>query len=116
MSWVDRGMMIAMPIYVYECSRCHRQLEEIQRYTDPPPADDLPCEAAVERDEKGEEILVDSGSQTCNFERVPTTFTQRWNGDYSNDGRGGWVRQADGLGMVRMTQGKNTTNYGDGHV
>lgn len=50
----------------------------------------------------------------CQLERVPTTFTQRWNGDYSNDGRGGWVRQGDA--MVKMTPGKNSTRYGEGSV
>ena len=41
-----------------------------------------------------------------------STAHQKWNGDYSNDGRGGWVRQGDA--MVKMTKGKESTRYGEG--
>lgn len=98
-----------MPIFVYVCTRCGREVEEIQKFTDPPPISDEPCPEA--------EVISGAGSATqdpCNLERVPTTFLQRWDGSYNNDGRGGWVRQGDA--MVKMTQGKNTTRYGDGSV
>lgn len=67
-----------------------------------------------------EEFVEDAG-RPCALSRVPTTFTQRWNGDYSNDGRGGWVRQANRFDpsgnsdtMIKMTPGKNSTRYGEG--
>src|SRR5262245_16690172 len=32
-----------MPIFEYECTRCGRRVEEIQKFGDPPPALDDPC-------------------------------------------------------------------------
>lgn len=89
-----------MPIYVYRCSRCSREVEELQKFSDPAPITEEPC---------GEDP-----AQTCDLHRAPTTFTQRWVGDYSSEGRGGWQRQ--GEAMVRQVPGANTTTYGDGSV
>jgi hypothetical protein len=109
-----------MPIFEYECTRCGRHVEEIQKFDDPPPVIDDPCPGPPRDPEatRDEEI-----APACDLVRVPTTFTQRWNGDYSNDGRGGWVRQPNRFDpsgnsdtMVKMTPGKNSTRYGEGSV
>jgi len=81
-----------MPIYVYRCERCGREVEEIQRFDDPPPRDDTPCTSSQ------------GDPSECDLRRVPTTFEQRWLGDYSSEGRGGWQRQ--GKFMVKRTEGK----------
>jgi putative FmdB family regulatory protein len=81
-----------MPIYVYRCERCGREVEEIQKYDDPPPRDDTPCTASQ------------ADPSPCDLRRAPTTFTQRWLGEYSSDGRGGWTRQGDFV--TKVTPGK----------
>ena len=108
----------AMPIYVFRCTACGREVEEIQKYTDPPPvSEDLcsgaPADSEASRDQEIERL---EKRETCNFERVPTTASQRWPGDHNNDGRAGWVRQKDGVTMVRVQQGRNSTKYGEGSV
>ena len=106
----------AMPIYVFRCTACGREVEEIQKYTDPPPVSEDLCSGAPADPEASldQEIERLEKRETCNFERVPTTFTQRWDGTYNNDGRAGWQRQGDA--MVRVQQGKNSTKYGEGSV
>ncbi len=85
-----------MPIYVYRCERCGREVEEIQKYNDPPPVLVEDCVMGAEID--------GNGLQPCELRRVPTTFEQRWLGDYSSEGRAGWQRQ--GKFMVKRTEGK----------
>jgi putative FmdB family regulatory protein len=29
--------VLALPLYEYECSRCHHRFEKLQRFSDPPP-------------------------------------------------------------------------------
>lgn len=92
-----------MPIYVYRCDACLREIEEIQRFDDPPPESTEICTKGSPEQQA-----------PCRLERVISVAHQRWPGDYNNDGRGGWVRQGDA--MVKMTQGKETTRYGEGSV
>lgn len=108
----------SMPIYEYQCTVCGRHVEEIQRFEDPPPVLEDLCPGPSRDDEAcGDRTIGDVRSATrgpCQLERVPTTFTQRWDGTYNNDGRAGWQRQGDA--MVRVQQGRNSTKYGDGSV
>ncbi len=90
-----------MPLYDYRCHACGREIEELQRYEDPPPIVEEICPSSPANQQA-----------PCRMERVASIAHQRWNGDYSNDGRGGWVRQGDA--MVKMTKGKESTRYGEG--
>lgn len=109
-----------MPIYCYRCTSCGREVEELQKYTDPPPVSEDLCAGPSRSDEDAEDAEVEqeitrrATRVACVFERVPTTFTQRWDGTYNNDGRAGWQRQGDA--MVRIQQGTNSTKYGEGSV
>jgi len=90
-----------MPLFEYRCDRCGQTIEELQRYEDPPP--------------ESTEICPESSADQqvpCRFERVMSIAHQRWDGSYSNDGRGGWERQGDA--MVKLTKGKESTRYGEG--
>jgi len=108
-----------MPIYEFECSRCGNRREEIQKYTDDPPFDpDTMCPATIDvdmPDDAGGIVSTPSDydePSPCAYHMMPTTFTQRWRGEYGSDGRGGWVRQGDA--MIRTTQGSEKTKYGEG--
>jgi len=91
-----------VPIYEYRCDACGRTVEEYQQhFEDPPPESTEICPEAP------------SDQQApCRLERIISVANQKWNGDYSNDGRGGWVRQGDA--MVKMQKGKESTRYGEG--
>ncbi len=78
-----------MPIYEYQCVDCGREVEDIQKYDDPPP--ELPEICPAREPEQ---------QATCRFERVVSGAHQRWTGDYSSDDRGGWKRQ--GHAMVKL--------------
>jgi putative FmdB family regulatory protein len=90
-----------MPLYVYRCPQCEREVEELQRFDDPPPESSEICPSSASEEQA-----------PCRLERVISVAHQRWNGDYSNDGRGGWQRQGDA--MVKLTRGKESTRYGEG--
>lgn len=90
-----------MPLYDFRCSACGRTIEVLQKYEDPPPESSEICTASPENQQA-----------PCRLERAPSIAHQRWNGDYSNDGRGGWQRQGDA--MVKLTPGKESTRYGEG--
>lgn len=89
-------MVRLVPIYVYRCSNCNREFEEIQRLDEAAPAtptDGCPNAAA-----------------SCPLERQMTTASHRFRADYSSDGVGGYVRQGDA--MIRQVKGKSGENYG----
>lgn len=85
-----------MPIYVYRCSQCGSQSEEIQKLGAPPPA--IPTEGCPQ------------GKDSCPLKRQLTTASHRFGADYSSDGIGGYQRQGDT--MIRQVTGKNSENYG----
>lgn len=91
-----------MPIYLYRCTRCEQEHEELQRhYDDPPPVIDCTAGAVHE----------DGGRDACELERVLTTAHHKFAGEHSSDGIGGWQRQGDTL--LRTHRGVQANNYGD---
>lgn len=84
-----------MPIYQFQCEKCGTCREEIQKFEDPPPAQDCA--------EGGE----------CAFVRKIGTCTWRFRAGVGE--AGGWVNQANGL-SVRTIKGTNSVKYGEGSV
>lgn len=83
-----------MPLYVYICQRCGKEVEELQKVDDPPPTYDCP----------------QGGSCAMEKQLSCPSFKFRA-GDTEG---GGWERQGDL--MIRQVKGKNTSRYGDGSV
>lgn len=96
------GYACSMPLFDFTCSRCDKTIEVLCEWNDEPPAGEDPCPAG-------------DGTQICVFEKMPSTFTQRWRGDYGNEGRGGWERQHNPGGpdvMIRKSRGRSTEQPG----
>jgi len=80
-----------MPLYEYRCADCGREVEELQAFDDPPPVTSEICPSTTENQQA-----------PCRLERVISGAHQRWAGDYSSDGRGGWTRQGDAMTKLDM--------------
>lgn len=104
---VNDPILERVPLYDFECERCGRRIEVLQKYDDPAPVDDEPC--AANDVIVGGDTLVGAddprAQELCRFARMPSTILQRWRGDYGNEGRGGWTRQGDV--MIRASKGKS---------
>jgi DNA-directed RNA polymerase subunit RPC12/RpoP len=88
-----------VPLYVYRCSRCGKDVEELQKL-------------GAEAPQQPEECPQRSADLPCPLTRVMTGARHRFAADYSSDGLGGYTRQGDT--MIRQVKGKNSTRYGEG--
>jgi len=93
------GYAYSMPLYIYRCTRCEREIEELQKFEDPAPVLDEPCRAPDVDEASG----VDNRS--CDLVRVPTSGHFDFpHASFSNVGRSGW--QQHGSTVYRQIQGK----------
>lgn len=76
-----------MPLYIYHCETCGRDVEELQRHGDGPPDKAEDCQ-------QGSCVLVKKMT-TASFGFKPS------------DGVGGWSATPDGLALVRKTKGRS---------
>jgi putative FmdB family regulatory protein len=95
-----------MPLYLYRCTRCGREVEELQRVGDPPPEPPEACEAAPRVGDR----IVDP-APACVLERVLTSATPRFKPEPSSDGRGGWRSEQNGQTMQRTHRRKLPTYF-----
>lgn len=96
-----------MPLYIYRCQRCGTEIEELQKFEDPPPVSDGPCPYfAIDDDDPGAADLDERHTQDpCNFERVPSAGHFDFpHATLSNVGKAGW--QQHGSTVYRQIQGK----------
>lgn len=88
-----------MPLFVYRCTRCEREVEELQKHDDPPPVSDDPCTSATPTE------------PACDLQRVISMGHHRFKPELSSAGLGGWEQQ--GEAMVRRHRGAGMHRYGD---
>lgn len=109
-----------MPLYVFRCSRCSDEIEEIRsvrEIDDPPPHEpDVMCPETIVLDSDGyPDPKYAAEFKPCDYQRAPTVCAAVvWpHGTPSNEGRGGWTLQPGGA-MVKVQRGREKTKYGEG--
>jgi len=104
----ESATMERMPLYIYRCKRCDREIEELQKFEDPPPTPDDPCPYFEMIEDDPELCDLHSGHMhdPCNFERVPSSGHFDFpHASLDNVGRAGWKLTDQGV-VYRHIQGK----------